>query len=144
MKYSRMVMPLLLATMLGGCATAPPEPSVQMRPIESYANLDCQQMGSEITAVSTWQQHYTDTNVFMEKQASSMRIMDTFGSVLTAVGSAVDPSMAGMYQESNKSSALATAQTENAQAQAATHQAGLSKRQSALKQLFAIKGCPAN
>lgn len=144
MNHSKTVFPLLLAVLLGGCATAPPEPVVQMRPIDSYANLDCQQMSTEIAAVGTWQQHHSDMNAFMEKQASSMRMMDGLGSILTAVGSAVDPSMAGMYEESNKSSALATAQTENAQAQAAAHQAGLAKRQTALKQLFAIKGCSSS
>lgn len=145
MKHSNIFMPLLLATLLGGCATAPPQPSVQMRPIESYASLDCQQMGDELSSVGTWQQHHADTNAFMEKQASSMRMMDGLSAVLTAVGSAVDPSMAGMYEENNKSSALATAQTENAQAQAAVHQSGLAKRKLALRQLFAIKECaPAN
>ncbi|HEY1057783.1 MAG TPA: hypothetical protein VGE55_03515 [Limnobacter sp.] len=98
-------------------------------------------MRAELETVTAWQRHHTEMNAYMEDQASFMRTLDVFSTALTAVGSVVDPSMASIYQETNKSNALSTAQTENAQAQAAVHQQGVSKRQEALRQLLVIKGC---
>ena len=126
---------------LAGCATAPPAPTAEMRPVGHYATMDCRQLQSELNAVSAWERHHTEMNAYMEDQASFMKTMDALGAVLGAVGSAVDPSMSGMYQANTKSSSLATAQVESSQSQAAAHQAGLAKRQVALGQLMSIKGC---
>lgn len=129
---------------LAGCATAPPEPTAQMRPVNHYANMDCRQLNSELVAVSTWERHHADMNAYMEDQASFMKSMDAIGAVLGAVGSAVDPSMSSMYQANTKSSTLATAQVENSRTQAAAHQAGLAKRREAIGQMLDIKGCRAS
>lgn len=141
MKHSLTITPLMLTAFLCGCASAPAEPTAQMRPIENYAYMDCQQLNLELGAVSTWEQHHTDMKTYMEGQASFMKSMDTVGALLGAIGSSVDPSMSSLYEANTKSSTLATAQVENSQAQAAAHQAGLAKRRNALGKLMEIKGC---
>lgn len=141
MKNTLAITTVAITTLLAGCATAPSEPTAQMRPIENYAYMDCQQLNLELGAVSSWEQHHAEMNTYMQSQASFMKSMDTVGALLGAIGSSVDPSMASLYEANTKSSTLATAQVENAQAQAATHQAGLSKRRNALGKLMEIKGC---
>lgn len=141
MKHVFTIATVTITSCLAGCATAPAEPTAQMRPIENYAYMDCQQLNIELGAVSTWEKHHTDMNTYMQDQASFMQSMDVIGAVLGAVGSAVDPSMSGVYQANTKSSTLATAQVESSQAQAAAHQAGLAKRRGALGNLMAINGC---
>lgn len=133
--------PMLLILTLTGCASAPPAPTVTMRPVQSYSYLNCDQLNLELGAVSTWEQHHAEMNDYMQNQASFMQNMDSMTAILTAIGSSVDPTMAGVYQQNNQASSLATAQTENAQAQAAAHQAGLVKRRSTLEQLRVIKQC---
>lgn len=130
-----------ITSFLAGCATAPAEPTVQMSPIASYANMNCQQLNTELGAVSTWENHHADMNTYMQDTSSFMQSMDVIGAVLGAVGSAVDPSMSGVYQANIQSSTLATAQVESSQAQAAAHQAGMAKRRGALGKLMAIKSC---
>jgi hypothetical protein len=133
--------PLLLALTLSGCASAPPAPTIAMRPVQSYSYLNCDQLNLELGAVSTWEQHHAEMNTYMQSQASFMQSMDSVTAILTAVGSSADPTMASIYQQNSQASSLATAQTENAQAQAAAHQAGLVKRRATLEQLRAIKQC---
>ncbi|MDZ4124979.1 MAG: hypothetical protein U1E02_12490 [Hydrogenophaga sp.] len=141
MKHVLTIATVTITAFLAGCATAPAEPTAQMSPIDNYANMDCQQLNTELKAVSTWENHHTDMNTYLKDTSSFMQTMDVIGAVLGAVGSAVDPSMSGMYQANTKSSTLATAQVESSQAQAAAHQAGLAKRRSALGKLMAINGC---
>ena len=75
MKHSLTITPLMLTAFLCGCASAPAEPTAQMRPIENYAYMDCQQLNLELGAVSTWEQHHTDMKTYMEGQASFMKSM---------------------------------------------------------------------
>jgi hypothetical protein len=140
MKMPRLTLLALLA-FLAGCATAPQPPATQMGPIESYVSMNCTQLGAERDRVNAWQKHYTELNAFNAEEVSSMRTIGAFGSFITALGSVVDPSMASMYSENQKSSDLATSQMENAQAKAAVQEQGITNRQTALKQVMALRKC---
>ena len=141
MKPSLSLVPVALIAALSGCATAPAQPTVQMRPIESYPHLDCQQLSIELVAIGTWEQHQANAETYMQRSASFMSSLDMLTDILGAVGSQVDPSMASLYQANAQSGKLATAQVEASQSEAATHKAGLAKRRAALGQLHTIKRC---
>lgn len=141
MKHAFPLSPLVLSALLAGCATAPSQPTVQMRPIQNYAYLECPQISIELSAVSTWEQHHADTEAYMQKTASFMSSMDMLSGMLGAIGGQLDPSMASIYQASAQNDKLTTAQVEASQAESAAHKAGLAKRRAALEQLYAIKKC---
>lgn len=130
-----------ITSILAGCAIAPAEPAVQMQPVESYADMSCQQLNSELGAVGMWEQHQAEMNTYMKDSASSMQSIDILVAALGAVGAAVDPSMAGMYQANTQASAQSTAQVETAQGKAEALQAQMAKRRSVLGQVMAIKQC---
>lgn len=141
MKRPLVITVVAIISLLSGCATAPAEPMVQMQSVESYADMSCQQLSSELKVVGMWEQHHAEMNTYMEDSASFMQSMDVISAVLGAVGSAVDPSMAGMYQANTKASSLSTAQVETAQGKAEALHAQMAKRRSVLRQVMAIKRC---
>lgn len=112
-----------------------------MQPIANYPAMDCRALIRERAVVQAWKQHHGEMNAYMADQASTMGSLDAMTSILSALGSAVDPRMAGMYQANDQMSRNTTAQVQTSQAQAAAHEAGLNRRQAALGQLIQVKGC---
>ena len=124
-----------------GCATAPVQPTMQMRSIDGYSAFECADIRSELETVGSWEQYHSSMQDYQKSEAESMKMWSGIGAIMGAVANQYDPSSASTFDAMQQSDAASIAHVETSAQQAAEHQAGMSKRRSVLERMLAIKGC---
>ncbi|HEX6591159.1 MAG TPA: hypothetical protein VF050_04100 [Moraxellaceae bacterium] len=132
---------LILPVLLAGGATAPPQPTSAMRPVEAYPNLDCQGLSDETLHVSEWEKYHADHEAYQQSNASFSDVMLGLGSMMEAVAGQYDAQSAAQIRQTNLDTANVKRMEQAAASGAATQRDGMTNRRVVLQKMMQLKKC---